>query len=278
MTLENLTIIITTFKSYDVIKPCIESIDAKVKILVIENSNDSNFKNEIEKKYKNVLCILTGENIGYAKSNNLGLSKVKTKYALILNPDTIIKKNSLENFLITASQHPNFSLIGPFLGQENKFLKNNNDKVKEVNSIKGFAIFLNINKFNDDFFDENYFLYFEEIDLCKKVIKENGKIFLDTSIEIEHKESKSVSTNNSIELEKNRNWHWMWSTFYFHKKHFGFFIALIKIFPKLVSALLKFLFYYFFKKNDLKEIYFSRLSGIINSILGRKSWYRPSLD
>ena len=48
-----------------------------IKVIIVENSNNINFKNEIERKYSNVKCILAGENLGYAKGNNLGLSKVK---------------------------------------------------------------------------------------------------------------------------------------------------------------------------------------------------------
>ena len=62
----------------------------------------------------------------------------------------------------------------------------------EVDNLKGFAIFFNMSKFNNDFFDENFFLYFEEIDLCKKVKKKNGKIYLDKKIIINHQGASSV--------------------------------------------------------------------------------------
>ena len=57
---------------------------------------------------------LTGENKGYSVANNIGLkSKVKTKYALVLNPDTILDKNAIKNFLNTAKKNNEFWLIGP---------------------------------------------------------------------------------------------------------------------------------------------------------------------
>ena len=87
-------------------------------------------------------------------------------------------------------------------------------------------------KFNKNFFDENFFLYFEEIDLCKNVKKKGGTIYLDRNIKIMHEGASSVSKDKIQELEKNRNWHWMWSTFYFHKKHKGLFISVIIILPK----------------------------------------------
>ena len=54
----------------------------------------------IESQFNNVNCILSGANLGYGTANNLGLKNVKTKYALILNPDATLEKSTLENFLI----------------------------------------------------------------------------------------------------------------------------------------------------------------------------------
>ena len=137
---------------------------------------------------------------------------------------------------------------------------------------------MNLSKFNNEYFDEKFFLYFEEIDLCKRVKKKKGKIFLDKFLKIDHQGSKSVNNFNKFELEKNRNWHWMWSTFYFHKKHKGFLLALMIIFPKLFSAFVKTIFYSLLLNKNKRDIYFCRMSGIVNSIFGNKSWYRPSLD
>ena len=133
-------------------------------------------------------------------------------------------------------------------------------------------------KFENTFFDENFFLYFEEIDLCTRVKKKGGKIYLNKNISIKHEGASSVNKVNDLELEKNRNWHWMWSTFYYHKKYRGFVSAFIIIFPKLFSAISKLIYYQLIFNKEKKNIYFCRMSGIINSILGKKSWYRPSLD
>ena len=59
----NLSVIIVSFKSDHVINRCIESIDNTIEIIVVENSNNIEFKNKIEKKYKNVRCILSKKNI-----------------------------------------------------------------------------------------------------------------------------------------------------------------------------------------------------------------------
>ena len=272
-----LTVIIVTFKSETRVINCLKSISKNIPVIVVENSNDKKFKSRIEENFNNVNCILTGENKGYAAANNIGLKLVKTKYALVLNPDTILNSQAIQNFLNTVNKVQDFWLIGPAVNQmvDFDFKKKN---LIEVNNIKGFAIFFNISKFNQNFFDENFFLYFEEIDLCKRVKNNNGKIYLDNSIIISHDGANSVHNSNIIELEKNRNWHWMWSTFYYHKKHKGFFLSLLIIFPKLLSALIKSLFYLLILNKNKRDIYLCRLSGIFNSMIGKKSWYRPALD
>ncbi len=273
---KDLTIIIVTFKSERKIVNCLKSIPPQIKVIVIENSNNVDFKSNLENQFSNLECILVGENKGYAVANNIGLNQVKTRYALVLNPDTTLDKSAVQNFLISAKKNDQFWLIGPASDQMKKIDFSTNEIV-EVENLKGFAIFFNMSKFNNIFFDEKYFLYFEEIDLCKSIKKKNGKIYLDKSIKIIHKGASSVDGISEIELEKNRNWHWMWSTFYYHKKYRGFVFALIIVFPKLLSSFIKTVIYFLIFNKKKKDIYFCRLSGLLNSILGKKSWYRPEI-
>jgi len=76
-------------------------------------------------------------------------------------------------------------------------------------------------------------------------------------------------------MELSRNWHWMWSTFYYNKKYKGFISSLIIVFPKLISSIFKFLFFLILMNKEKREIYYQRYSGLINSIVGKSSWYRP---
>ena len=276
---KDITAVITSFKSENKIVDCIKSLGSEIEIIIIENSNDKKLKNKLEEKYSNLKCILSEQNLGYAKGNNLGLSLVKTKYALIINPDATVQSNTIENFIQTAKLKPDFAIIAPFVQEKNQNnLKGFRDGITEVKNVKGFAMFLNLEQFrNIGFFDENFFIYFEEIDLCKRLIQNKKKIFLDTNIIISHAGGTSHEESINYEMEKSRNWHWMWSTFYFHKKHYGYFIALIKILPKFLSAIIKLIYFTFTSNKEKQDIYRSRFNGILNSILLRKSWYRPKI-
>jgi N-acetylglucosaminyl-diphospho-decaprenol L-rhamnosyltransferase len=277
MTNKDLTVIITTFKSEDKIDICLNSINTDIKVIIIENSNNEKFKSYIQNKHQNVECVLARDNLGYGKANNIGLKKVRTKYSLILNPDTILKNEMIENFFSFIKKKINFAILAP---SEDEFDTGNSDSnLTEVDEVKGFAMFLNMEKFAKiGFFDENIFLYLEETDLCKRVKNINEKIYLDSSIKIFHHGGKSVNATFSHEIELTRNWHWMWSLFYYNRKHFNLFYALISVTPKFFSSLFKSTYYCLILNKKKKEIYFKRLSGLINSILGKSSWYRPTLD
>ena len=282
MTSDDITIIINTFNSDEQIFSCLDSIDQKFKVQIIENSSNLEFKKKIEDNYSNVSCELSHDNLGYAKGNNLGLSKVRTKYSLILNPDTKIGKNAIENFFTAADKYPNFAIIAPAIQEEKDLEKENIRRIEstnnliEVNNVKGFAMFLNMEQFADiGFFDDKFFIYFEEIDLCKRLNNLGKKIYLDSSIIINHIGGSSHNQSINFEMELSRNWHWMWSTFYYHKKHYGTSLALSKVIKKFISAIFKVIIYSIIFNSKKKKIYFQRASGIINSIIGKRSWYRP---
>ena len=278
MSIKDITVIIASFKSEGKIEKCLNSIDRQVKVILVENSNNIELKRKIESEYKNVKCILTGSNLGYGGANNIGLKNVETQYDLILNPDATLRKSTLENFIKIIKKISDFAIIGPF-NQNNNINKSHKGSTEPiaVNNIKGYGMFLNLSKFKDiGFFDDNFFFYFEEIDLCTRVINSGKKIFIAPGIEIDHDGGQSHDDSINETMELSRNWHWMWSTFYYNKKYKGFFTSLIITFPKLFSALFKVLFYTLIFNNK-KKIYYCRLSGLFNAIIGRKSWYRPKV-
>ena len=283
MSIQDITVVITSFKSDKVIEKCLNSINSSCKIIVVENSDNLNVKKDIEQKFTNVECYLTGANLGYGKANNIGIGMAKTKYVLILNPDTILHPLALENFLKATDEDPNFAIIGPYVQEKNKENEKNkknfeNKKLISVENVKGFAMFLNILQFKDiGFFDENFFFYFEEIDLCKRLKNYDKKIYLTSSIKIDHEGGKSHDENINREMELSRNWHWMWSTFYYNKKYKGFLVSFITILPKILSSMIKILFYFLILNKKKREIYHQRLSGLFNAIIGKDSWYRPKV-
>tara|TARA_B100001939_G_scaffold76801_1_gene64786 strand:- start:102 stop:974 length:873 start_codon:yes stop_codon:yes gene_type:complete len=288
ITRQNLSVIIVSYKSEYVIENCINSIDNEIEIIVIDNSDDDVLKKKIESKYKNVKYFLSKKNLGMGAANNLGIKKINRDFAFILNPDVTLERNSINEIFIASKEIDNFGIIAPLSNKDqypNYILKGgyNFDPVKpfKVKSVDGYAMILNLKKLkkidNFNFFDENFFLYLENEDLCKRLIEINEDIYVIPKSKIDHLGGKAVDPKYRNEIEYLRNWHWMWSKFYFNKKHYGYAIAVLKIFKNLISAKIKF-FYYLITLNTFKrKIYQMRLLGLISSMIGKNSYYRPKI-
>ena len=282
----DITFLIVTFKSRESIHRCINSIAEKYPILVIENSADKFFKDDLEKKYNNVECILAGENLGFGKASNIGLNLVKSKYTFLINPDTLLTSNTVEQLVYYSQKINDFALLSPVMMDpadknyriyKKKMLPINKPEYLEVDFIKGFAMFFNMNKFKSiGFFDEKIFLYFEEDDLCRRVRKLNQKIYVIFSSKITHAGGQSHNKEFNEEMDYSRHWHHMWSYYYYNKKHFTFSYAFLITIDKVIFYSLRVLFCYLLSNKNKKK-YKQRLSGLLNSYIGKPSWYRPKI-
>ena len=284
---QNLSIVIVTLKSEKVIHQCIKSLNQNIPIIVVEHSDNKKLKEDLEKKYNNLKCILAKSNLGMGSGNNIGLKAANTDYVLLLNPDVLLEDNTIEELFLASQNLANFSMLAPleknfnnygFLNKK-KSNKNLEDAPFEVDFIDGFAMLINKKKFKEiDYFDENFFMYLENNDLCKRSRDKGDLIYIVPKSKINHLAAKAVDKKYEDEIEFSRNWHWIWSKFYFNKKHYGFFKAFYEGFPRYCSSLIKFLFYLLINNKKKKKIYFNRASGFYNAFLGKASWYRPNLD
>ena len=262
-----------TYKSNHIIDKCLSSITEKFKLTIVENSNDTEFKKKIEVR-KNTKCILSGKNLGFGKAFNLGAKSINSKFILHFNPDALIN-NEIIYKLYELAEKKNFGIISATETENvTKIIHSQKIDLKEVNYVKGFVMFINNYECKDTgYFDENFFLYLEETDLCKRLKKKNKKIFLAENILVKHLGGKSHDPKYQEKMEIQRNWHYLWSLFYFTKKHRGILSAYKITIRKFISAFLKLIIYFFFNKKKHK-IYKYRFLGLLNSYLGRNSFFR----
>ena len=284
---QNLSIVIVTLRSEKVIDRCISSINKNLPIIVVENSDNLKFKNYLENNYKNVQCILSKENLGTGAGYNIGIKFSKTDYVYVINPDITLEANALDEIFLASKKLDDFSILSPISSdvnfpnygmiEEKKNYEEKNLPFK-VRYVDGFSMLLNKKKFkNNNYFDEIFFMYWENNDICIRVINDGGSVFIVPKAKIKHLGAKAVDPKFFKEIELSRNWHWMWSTFNYHRKYKGFFISLLIVLPKLISAIIKILIYTLIFNKEKKKIYYQRLSGLINAIMGKSSWYRPKV-
>tara|TARA_B100000767_G_C19648361_1_gene485603 strand:- start:135 stop:983 length:849 start_codon:yes stop_codon:yes gene_type:complete len=278
---KEITIILLSHRSKNLVLNFIKDIYDKYKIIIIDNSNDVELKKIIKKNYPAVIIDIIKNN-GYGSAINYASKLVETKYFLINNPDINgLNKNKIDKFLDAAKiLNDNFSVLGPrFINTNPKSIVQSSNKkdIEEMKFISGSCMFFKKETF--DFiggFDEKYFLYFEESDFCLRShkIKKNYQI---NSVKINHYVGTSVSINNANEkkeLEKLYTWHFIWSKFYYYKKHYTYFLALIIFIPIMIRILFRISLFTFIKDIEKKEKYIERWSGLLNSIKGNKSFKR----
>ena len=284
---QNLSIVIVTLRSEKVIDRCIKSINKNLPIIIVENSDNLKFKNYLETNYKNVKCILSKNNLGTGAGYNIGIKSSKTDYVYVINPDITLESNALDEIFLASERVNDFSILSPICSDINfpnyGIIKSKNNYEEKnlpfkVDYVDGFSILLNKKKFkNNIYFDEDFFMYLENNDLCRRVINDGGSIFILPKAKINHLGAGAVDPKFSREIELSRNWHWMWSTFYYNKKYKGFFISFLIVLPKLFSSIIKVLIYSLIFNKNKKKIYYQRLSGLFNAIVGKSSWYRPKV-
>lgn len=221
---EKVSVIIVTFNSRETIKKCLESVfkyAPKAEVLVVDNNSQDKTVEEIKKFGKKVILIESLENLGFAKACNLAASKATGNYLFFLNPDTEILNNALDKLVEFADNHPEAALIAPQLIKKNgeiqpsvkklptilgvileyyfrqtgtyhEFIPNGNEPV-EVEAVYGAAMLIKKEIFQKiKGFDERYFIYYEDLDLCKKIKKLGLKVVYYPNARVVHEVGASV--------------------------------------------------------------------------------------
>ena len=167
----NTTIVMVAYKSEHLIQKNIEKIDKKIKVIIIDNSENKDFKKQIETKHENISIVLN-KNRGFGQAANLGASLVKTKYILFCSPDNFVEKDAANKLENTAYElNDNFGIL--ILSDKNQSLY----KRTEIKKTRGFLCsFIKKEVFFDiSGFDEKFFLYYEDNDLIKRILKKKIK-------------------------------------------------------------------------------------------------------
>lgn len=279
-----LTIVFLSFHSEHHIKRHILEIDKKFPIIIVDNARNFEFKKKIEEKYSNVKIIISKENLGWAAGMNLGIKESTTDYVMINSPDINISNHNIDKLYIEAKKIKNFALFGPTYLDETihkNFYKKPNatDSFKDILEVEWIDNSFIINKKeieNIGYFDENFFMYFENLDFCKRIFDNKKKMFVSKNIKFTHEGTSSVNKFYSLEINLSRNWHYSWSKYFFFKKHYGVFFALRKIFPNFLRSIKKIFTYKFLLKDSLKSQFaIAEFKGILHSVLSKPSNYRP---
>ncbi len=285
-----LTVVIPSFYSSKLIEERILEIDKEIKIIIIENSKDFEFKKKIENKYQNVKVIIPDENLGFGKAVNIGIKESDTSMVFLSQPDVKLIDNCVNKLIDCIKDFKDFTILTPYDKNNKNFTnyeiynsyKDNKNRskflLKEVDFVDLTWLINKENFDKEDLWDEKIFLYFEAQDFAKRLKDKNKKIFISKAINTYHIGAASHDKKLEYYSKLNRNWHYNWSRFYFNKKHYGFLYAykkglslMIKLFFKLLKRII------LLNKKEFQYA-FAELQGLIASMLNKSSYYRPYKD
>ena len=278
---KDITIIIVSYKSQKMIIRNLEIIK-KFPTIIINNSRSDKFNTLID-DFKNIKLITPDLNLGYGRANNLGVSQSKTPYFLIVNPDILLNEQLINTLYSTfINYNDDIGVVGPALYDSN-MKRRTNGSISHVKKIRGSKLSSSINNIPDDNmccdflvgcclfmkrdffmelggFDKDFFMYFEDNDLCDRIIK-NGKTVVEVpSAKVIHLENSS-SKKNSFQNYKLAIIHKI-SEYIYLKKKISLIDLIIIIIKHAVDYLQRFIFnLLFFKfKKSIKN--FLRLVSI----------------
>lgn len=285
-----LSIILVNHNGGRYIEDCLDSIRKNVKglkseIIVVDNHSTDGSVDMLQRRYPSIRLLSNHENVGFSRANNQGLRASTGHYVLIINTDTLVYSDSIKKMMAEMKKHPDRGGVGPALltgkddyqvsfgGKVNFFsetvkklflnrLSRNrlrkNQKKRQVEWLSA-ACFLSRRDVLERArgFDEQYFLYFEDIDLCMRIRERGWRLVYLPEARVFH-----IGGASTRQRKLNSRFHYRKSQLYFYKKHCSpFSLFLLKVFLSVnfVFVLLTGLF----KKNSaLKErIRFFRLLG-----------------
>ena len=200
----DVSIIIVSFNTREILLRCLESIKKQTRgisyeVIVVDNASEDKTVETVAKKFRDIDVIANKENRGFSAANNQGILLSRGKKIAFLNPDTLLTENSFEKILMYMKEHPEFSILGSGIVDKNNKLcpvrlwedtpqdavlkvlnlydpsseleKMGEMKAKEVQVISG-CCFVVVRELIESvgLMDENYFLYNEEDDFCRRAL------------------------------------------------------------------------------------------------------------
>jgi GT2 family glycosyltransferase len=230
--------------------PCRHSFE----IIVVDNASIDDSACLVEQNFKNVKLIRNDSNFGFSAANNQGIKNAKGKFILFLNSDTIVLKNAIDALADFLEQTPDAGLCVPKLLNYDRSIQHNvyhlatfRSMLARYTILKYFGMFKKARDFyrmrdftydhiakidramvaammakkdaldKSGLFDENYFFYFEDADLCRQLKKNGFETYFVPHAEIIHLGGESAKSFGSHKTDMM----FYRSMFYYFRKHKG---------------------------------------------------------
>ncbi len=237
------SIIVINYKTPQLTINCIRSLFAlpnkeEFEIIVIDNASEDGSVEAIRAEFSSKIQIIGNKrNLGFAGANNQGAALSQGSFLLFLNSDTIAHNDFLSQCLNLFKQNEKIGVVSPRLKLEDSQAQKNafglfptllrlitqatkkeqiipeGTKVLKTDWVSGCALIIRRELFEKiGGWDDHFFLYFEDIDICKRAKQEGYEVVVNLESEITHLGGKSINLNS-----ERKKYYYRAQDYYFEK-------------------------------------------------------------
>jgi N-acetylglucosaminyl-diphospho-decaprenol L-rhamnosyltransferase len=237
--LDDVTVVIVTYFSAACIAPMATVLAHLKNVIFVDNGSTDNTKELIRTCLPHARVVALTENIGFGSANNRGFAVCNTPYVAIVNPDIAFTLDALETLIVSADQFPNAAFVAPqLINREGKLDISYRfprympgvrpwkatQAAAEALTCVGFASGAFLLARREALttlkgFDESFFLYYEDDDLCTRAFNAGMQIIVEPNAVVTHFSRGSVKTSSSLKAEYFRAKHHTYSKLLFEQKH-----------------------------------------------------------
>lgn len=318
----DLSIIIVNFRGWERLSQCLDSLTEieekrfSFEVVIVDNCSNDGVIDRFRLLYPHFTFIVNAGNLGFANGCNLGAKNSTGSHLLFLNPDTIITADALFGLLSEVRKRKLFSIVscrqvrengteerpyGRFLSPSNLtgwlraftkiVLRQRSDSFRQTDEfifpdwISGSVVMISRESFLKlGGWDDDFWMYFEDVDLCRRAASKNGEIVLLKTVCVEHNHGGASRINRTVtaltKTEVNISRHVYISknesgikAFYMH-----LFLVLNNLLFGIVPAIVGVLFFFVKRLNVSSAIYFQLVSYYLNCLRGGKWMSKRSVN
>lgn len=268
----DVSVVIVSYNAQNALIKCLSTLaigmnDLKYEVIIVDNNSGDDSVQLIKKKFPEFAVIKNKSNIGFGRACNQGAKNTSGKYILFLNSDCCLRQDAVKVLFNYLESNDNCSLVGPCLVAKNgnrmnscfrfpnlyrphlnyhwlfkdKFLLaySPNDPVRnmggKVDWLSGACFLIRATDFKKlNGFDEDFFMYYEDTDLCQRIKRVGGEVIYYPDVRVEHESGgSSKGVKNWLDLVNYK------SRLIYYKKHFFIWVFYIELTISVLGAFVR---------------------------------------